>query len=686
MPNISQQIPNFLGGVSTIPDDQKMPGQVRDIINGYIDPTFGLVKRPGFKWIQDVGASSNYSAAHYFYFRFSSSESYIGAIKAGKMELINTSSGGANLVTLNNSYLQGGHNDFHVVTRQNEIIVVNKSITTAMSSTNVSGSLTGTVASVADLPAANTNNGVIYKVANTSAAEDDYYVKSDGTSWNETVKPGISVGLDPATMPIRVVRNGVNNFSFAGAISWTDRQVGDELTNPEPSFIGKKINFAFFNNNRLGFLADDNVIMSQPNQFYNFFSVSALVQSEADPIDINCSSLTPVKLTSAIPKLQGVLLFSEQEQFMLFSDTGLLTPTTAVIKSISNFEMDTQVLPVESGINITFLNKTADYCRVFQMVTQGQGANPLFSDIGKQVTQYIPASVSAMFADAQNSFIGMYGQASRRVYFFRDYIDGQEVLMRGWYSWELPGNIQFLTTDSDTMYALTIQGTKLTLSRTKLNTIPTGSQLAAGQIEEQNPSFDFFATPSSTSYDATTDITKLYVPFELVNTLTPVAVQDASSGSTLSGLFLTPATGTDGTGSYFALSGQDYTTLDWLVGYKLNFQVDMPIFYFRQGEQVDFSAYLSISRVKFALGLSGQCNFEITPKNQETLDYDVTGITSNQYTYDKLPIDDRNVFTVPILQRNTGYDLKVKSTTPFVVSLNSASWEGNYSSKYYRRA
>ena len=71
MPNISQQIPNFLGGVSTIPDDQKIPGQVRDIINGYIVPTFGLVKRPGFKWIQDVGASSNYTAAHYFYFRFS---------------------------------------------------------------------------------------------------------------------------------------------------------------------------------------------------------------------------------------------------------------------------------------------------------------------------------------------------------------------------------------------------------------------------------------------------------------------------------------------------------------------------------------------------------------------------------------------------------------------------------------
>ena len=50
MANITQQIPDFLGGVSTQPDDQKTIGQVRDIVNGYLDPTFGLVKRNGFEW------------------------------------------------------------------------------------------------------------------------------------------------------------------------------------------------------------------------------------------------------------------------------------------------------------------------------------------------------------------------------------------------------------------------------------------------------------------------------------------------------------------------------------------------------------------------------------------------------------------------------------------------------------
>jgi hypothetical protein len=41
---------------------------------------------------------------------------------------------------------------------------------------------------------------------------------------------------------------------------------------------------------------------------------------------------------------------------------------------------------------------------------------------------------------------------------------------------------------------------------------------------------------------------------------------------------------------------------------------------------------------------------------------------------------------VPIHQRNTNYQLKLKSTSPFPVTLTSMTWEGNYSTRYIRRA
>ncbi len=54
MPAITQQISNFLGGVSRQNDDKKLDGQVSECINGYPDPTYGLLKRPGMKYINQL--------------------------------------------------------------------------------------------------------------------------------------------------------------------------------------------------------------------------------------------------------------------------------------------------------------------------------------------------------------------------------------------------------------------------------------------------------------------------------------------------------------------------------------------------------------------------------------------------------------------------------------------------------
>ena len=54
MANVTQTIENYLSGVTRIPDFNKLPGQVRDLLNGYPDPTFGLLKRPGSNELWNV--------------------------------------------------------------------------------------------------------------------------------------------------------------------------------------------------------------------------------------------------------------------------------------------------------------------------------------------------------------------------------------------------------------------------------------------------------------------------------------------------------------------------------------------------------------------------------------------------------------------------------------------------------
>ena len=52
MSAVTQQIPNFLGGVSRQTDDKKLINQLTECVNGYPDPTFGLLKRPGMQHIE----------------------------------------------------------------------------------------------------------------------------------------------------------------------------------------------------------------------------------------------------------------------------------------------------------------------------------------------------------------------------------------------------------------------------------------------------------------------------------------------------------------------------------------------------------------------------------------------------------------------------------------------------------
>ena len=48
---VTQIIPNYIGGVSTQPDERKLPGQVVEASDVFIDATFGLTKRQGAQYL-----------------------------------------------------------------------------------------------------------------------------------------------------------------------------------------------------------------------------------------------------------------------------------------------------------------------------------------------------------------------------------------------------------------------------------------------------------------------------------------------------------------------------------------------------------------------------------------------------------------------------------------------------------
>jgi len=554
------------------------------------------------------------------------------------------------------------------------------------------------VSNISELPNKSID-GRIVKVVNTNALGDDYWVKfvahdrvtlqGEGY-WEETVAPDVSPGLDSATMPHELVNTALNTFVFK-KINYEDRLVGDDETNENPSFVGNKITAGFFHNNRLGFLSKDNVSMSRAGEFYNFFHQTAQTSTDADPIDISCSSTRPTALHAVLSTAQGVVLFSEDQQFIMFSDTGVLTPSLATIRTISNYELDKFIEPVDVGTNINFITKTPGYSRVFGMVTRGQQENPQVLDISRVVKEWISPSIDSMIASPQNSLIALSGQSLNEIFLFRYYSDGEKNLMQSWFSWLMPGTVQFLANVSDNMYAVTKQGDQFVLSKAALSQSPEQAIIVNNQGERVNPCVDLYAVASSVTYDSATKTTKCYLPYNDVTDLEPIIVIKGSTagGSFVeSGFNVTPERGSDGTGPYFSITGKDLTSVasDVIVGFKYNFDIELPRTYFRPGQvDTDFTANLTISRMKFAVGLSGMMSFKLQSNGRSEW-FDIQPvIEANYYLANDVPLDAENVFTLPIHQRTENFRVRMFNNSPFPVAINAMMWEGKYTPRFYRR-
>ena len=142
MTTVTQRVDNYLGGVSRQSDDKKRPGQVRECLNGYPDPTFGLTKRPGLKWISNLGTGTTYDSSKWFYIS-RGTDKFIGCITPkpssgnGTVAVWNATTGAACSMTYGSgaqAYLTGARDNYHILNLQDTSIISNNLITAAVQS------------------------------------------------------------------------------------------------------------------------------------------------------------------------------------------------------------------------------------------------------------------------------------------------------------------------------------------------------------------------------------------------------------------------------------------------------------------------------------------------------------------------------------------------------------------------
>lgn len=286
-------------------------------------------------------------------------------------------------------------------------------------------------------------SGYTVIVKGEKASDDDYYVKYDigQQLWTETTKPNTEINYKSSTMPYILRREADGTFTCTTA-DWNERKTGDEDSNPTPSFVGNKINDIFFFRNRLGIISGEAVNLSRTSDFFNFWVDSATSIVDTDPIDLQVSHNRVSTLYNAVPFNQDLYLFSAQTQFILRAE-GVLSPKTAVIDQVTEFDADTWVKPIGVGRNLYFTAHKTDFTTVQEYFAVADSTTQKnATDVTGHVPNFLKNSIYSLKAcNNENLLIALSDNQRDTIYIYKFLFLNDSKAQASWSRWTFDGEL-----------------------------------------------------------------------------------------------------------------------------------------------------------------------------------------------------------------------------------------------------
>jgi hypothetical protein len=509
---------------------------------------------------------------------------------------------------------------------------------------------------------------------------DDYYLEfqpaqegatgwSEG-SWVESKKAGLVDAFDATTLPHALLNMG--SFFQWKPLTWSERRVGDLESNPSPSFVGKKINDVFFHRGRLGFLADENVILSESGEFFNFWRTTVIQLLDGDLIDIASTESTVSVLNSAVAVGEELILFSSKIQFRLYSDT-LLTPKTASLKAITNFDNLEYLRPLGVGDSAFFCVGLGNSIGVSEYGVR--------SDTGKydayNTTEHCPnyikgSALRALACQPENTFILHNGESStNRLYVYRYFKRQDARLQSAWGKYKFEFNV----------IDAAVFGTDLYLISDGIpNPVLEVVHLASGlQDAELNYAvgLDRRMTQAQVvkTYLPDTDETEIELPTEVRN---PRLVLVQSSGR--DNCIELP---TSGTGQIFRVQGdQRYSSFYVGMAYTMSVELTRPALRKQtaNGVEVITSGRFQVRRgsLTFNDSVSFRVRVKAIGRAEFTKDYSSFQLGDEEALLGSPAKPRDGSFEFPVFAPNDQVTITLEAESPFPANLLSLNWEALY--------
>lgn len=554
-----------------------------------------------------------------------------------------------------------------------------------------------------DLPTVAPTYYQVQVVGDKTSGYDDYYVRffpDDPTatfgngSWSETWNSGDHLAPRATQMPLVLIDNGDGTFTCQEE-TWTPREAGDTVSNPDPSFVGRTIQYLFTFGNRLGILSGDRVIMSEVGQYTNFYLTTVTTFLDSDPIDIQ-----PLQghddWLYAVPMAEKIILFSQKGQAVV-SGGGLLTPKTATLETATRYPVSPTCEPVLIGKNIYFPADSGDYSRVYEYFVQKQVETLDAAEITSHVPKYLPRGITRLTGSDDNKLVLAIGNQESGtnnwydLWAYQYYWIGDQKVQSAWHRWTFPNNLMivdaslidgvvyFMSVDKNVGHLLfhsmdldftKTEGIATAYVRTHLDLRLDGSTLTSsllGTTRTITLPFSIAAAARSTfkiyRKEAQASSPRVSWGIEV-----PITSWNAGTFSDSNQVSFEDPTGAIGVSVWL---GFPYTSTFTFSEIHLKEE--------KNGVQVPVEAgKLSLRKLDILFTSSLYFRVEVTPEDRSTRTYPVTPYTIGSTTALQDTLGRSGKVSVPVNAKNNQVTISVINDSVVQHRLQSAEWTGQY--------
>ena len=469
-------------------------------------------------------------------------------------------------------------------------------------------------------------------------------------------------------------------------------------------------------------MADEQIVMSQPGSYFNLFIVSAIAGSDDNPIDISVSDVKPAFIKHTLPINKGIMMFSDNAQFLLFTESDIFSPKTVRLKKIASYECDTSLKPLDLGTSVLFTSSVSAFARAFEAIVVDDDSPAQIIEQTRVVPELLPKD---MDISTNSKALGITSYAKKvatnnleanYIYHYKYYNADNKREQSAWYTWLITGNLQHMFYTSSNFFTVAFHEGVYKLARyeymtdTTANrsyTIDDGTNQSLPNGITTARSFeahlDYMMLPSSISGTENPDKTVITVPYVISNSNIPFS------------FFMVGLSGTDSSGESIAGVVKQADSVSAItatfnnivlhsskskiaVGYNYSSQIELPTYYVNLGQNAyDTNADLRISAMNFELGQGGPVQFtlkspfEYVDANGQVIkdvdDYTQFGnsMTANASQLNTHPTKLSSSLRLPIQRKNDKYILQIFFKEPFSTALISASWDGIYNPRRHVR-